>query len=934
MSRPEASSVTFKSPGNDLARFLEICKDVGIFVILRPGPYINAESNGGGFPGWVSNLNTQTRISTPEFRAAWEPYMKAISQTAAPFQAKLGGDGKLDTSGGTLIAVQVENEFTQNAPMEAYFNEVIDVYRQNGITVPTTFNALGGRKDYSNNNKLDLWGADSYPQGFDCSNPDKWNGLGRNYTYLSDNRPSNPRFVPEFQAGSFDPWGGPGYEQCSKLISPQFVRVFDKNLFSQGVKLLSHYMGFGGTSWGNFAFGGTVYTSYDYAAPIDEKRIKREKVGEYNVLGQFLQSFPEFASSSAVANATNLGAVDQSAAIQVTRMTSAQQGSGSWYIVRNDNVKSTATVTYKLSVQVAGKPLVIPRTGTMTLNGRDSTIISIDKPLDTLRAKISYSTADISFVGKIGNRDVVVAHADVGKNLELQLAPVQGQKLAVNSGADQVKSQTLPTGELVINWTAAEAPRYVSVGGDGQGPSVLLVLAPSSYAQRSRSIATASAGSLDEILGTGDRILVGGNAYHIANGTVRGDTLQLYGQLSDASTIEVFAPPAVKQVSFNGEKLGGLQTTDLGVLRGSIGGPSTEAKSWQPPALTGWKAQDSLPEIKPDYVPNAAEWIDASLTSTPNSWFKNATTGGKVLFAASYGFYSSGNILWRGSFNVSQNQVPSALELNMIGGDFFAASVYLNGRYLGFLEDSGKGTGSANASLSIPKEAVQVGKQNVVTIIQDDLGLEESGSTVSVKGSLPREQIKQPRGILGFRLVGGPGSESVSWKVAGNLGGGSYPDQVRGILNEGGLAAERGGWHLPGFDYSKWAAADPAKGFTGPGVQFYRTSVDLNVPAGHDLPLSFVFDGEQAKMPESDYRALLFVNGWQFGRRLARFGPQTRFPVPPGIINPRGRNEIGLAVWSLKSGAKVNLKLAVEGRFKGDVDYQTNNPTYQQVRGK
>lgn len=54
--------------------------------------------------------------------------------------------------------------------------------------------------------------------------------------------PSTPYSVLEFQGGSFDEWGGPGFEQCSQLINHEFERVFYKNMFASGVTIFNIYM--------------------------------------------------------------------------------------------------------------------------------------------------------------------------------------------------------------------------------------------------------------------------------------------------------------------------------------------------------------------------------------------------------------------------------------------------------------------------------------------------------------------------------------------------------------------------------------------------------------------------------------------------------------------------------------------------------------------
>jgi hypothetical protein len=97
----------------------------------------------------------------------------------------------------------------------------------------------------------------------------------------------------------------------------------------------------------------------------------------------------------------------------------------------------------------------------------------------------------------------------------------------------------------------------------------------------------------------------------------------------------------------------------------------------------------------------------------------------------------------------------------------------------------------------------------------------------------------------------------------------SYPDKVRGVLNEGGLYGERLGWHLPGYDTSAWDARDLSDGLpnVAAGVGFFVTTFDLNISEELDVPMSFTFD--RSFQP---YRAQLYVNGWMMGKRVANLG--------------------------------------------------------------
>ena len=134
----------------------------------------------------------------------------------------------------------------------------------------------------------------------------------------------------------------------------------------------------------------------------------------------------------------------------------------------------------------------------------------------------------------------------------------------------------------------------------------------------------------------------------------------------------------------------------------------------------------------------------------------------------------------------------------------------------------------------------------------------------------------------------------------------SFPDTTRGVLNEGGLFGERVGWHLPGFDTNSWVERDFSAGLPdgAAGIGFFVTTFPLNIPTGFDVMLSFTFD--ESTQP---YRALLFINGWMMGKRVANLGyavsheprvltlltiftcavrPQFKFPIHQGILDYNG----------------------------------------------
>jgi beta-galactosidase len=232
-----------------------------------------------------------------------------------------------------------------------------------------------------------------------------------------------------------------------------------------------------------------------------------------------------------------------------------------------------------------------------------------------------------------------------------------------------------------------------------------------------------------------------------------------------------------------------------------------------------------------------------------------------------------------------------------------------------------------------------------MTVLIDHMGQETSWTP-------GYDTMKTPRGIIDYSLSGHAQSD-VTWRITGNLGGEAYADITRGPFNEGAMWAERQGFHLPAPPTGTWAAASPLDGIGAAGVGFYSGSFELDVPKGYDVPLSFVFTNDTSA--PLDYRLQLYVNGWQFGKyskiscflsfplfhslgslkvsspsihnisglqatMLTRFGavnnlgPQTKFPVPEGILDYSGTNYIAITLWAQDAaGAKL-------GGFQLEVD--------------
>jgi len=321
----------------DVDRLLRIAAEVGIYVIARPGPYINAETDSGGFPGWLQTQAGRARSSAPDYTAAYQDWLRHIDPIIARHQ--------LTTGGGTVLLYQAENEYGSNGD-PAYMTQLQQQIQADGITVPVTHNYCCGASTWATGpGSVPVPGRDSYPQGFNCSSPTVWRGVDT----LTRLRDDVPVFTPEYQGGAFDPWGGPGYEKCRQLIGPDFEKVFYKNNVANGATIQNFYMTYGGTSWGWLADPSQVYTSYDYGAAIAEDRELTGKYDELKRQGAFVTSVAPLAKTDPIGSA----ATSDPAVLATARVN--PDDNTHFYVLRHRDSTSTATNSTHLAIDLGAR---------------------------------------------------------------------------------------------------------------------------------------------------------------------------------------------------------------------------------------------------------------------------------------------------------------------------------------------------------------------------------------------------------------------------------------------------------------------------------------------------------------------------------------------------------------------------------------------------
>lgn len=147
--------------------FFAAAAEAGLYLLARPGPYINAEVAGGGFPGWLQRLPAILRTNETGYVDATRNYVVNIGKLIADAQI---------TNGGPVIALQAENEYTYGAswvtwPDVNYIQAVNQLYRDAGIVVPFINNEASpiGLFTPGEPGGPDIYGHDSYPIGWTCT---------------------------------------------------------------------------------------------------------------------------------------------------------------------------------------------------------------------------------------------------------------------------------------------------------------------------------------------------------------------------------------------------------------------------------------------------------------------------------------------------------------------------------------------------------------------------------------------------------------------------------------------------------------------------------------------------------------------------------------------------------------------------------------------
>ncbi len=246
---PEPGQWDF-SGGNDLAAFIRTAERLGLWVIVRPGPYACAEWDFGGLPIWLLRTpDIKVRCSDPRYLAACESYILKIAEVIRDLQIHRGGPVRM---------VQVENEYGSFGNDRDYMRALQGFWDKAGIEVPL-FTA-DGATPYM----LEAGSLPGAAIGLDPGTNEK------DFAVAARLERGVPVFCSELYPGWLTHWG----EEWAR-VKTEDVLADLRWLLDHG-KSFSLYMFHGGTNFGFWAGANFSdkyepdVTSYDYDAPLNE----------------------------------------------------------------------------------------------------------------------------------------------------------------------------------------------------------------------------------------------------------------------------------------------------------------------------------------------------------------------------------------------------------------------------------------------------------------------------------------------------------------------------------------------------------------------------------------------------------------------------------------------------------------------------------------
>ena len=340
LQKPDDLKDFSKIDFSEFESWLTMAEKYGFYVIVRPGPYICAEYDRGGYPGWLTTLRPEKpkqwmwfRSDDPLYILWTEHWMKAFCSFISSHQVTR----RAPNSGGVIL-LQLENEFSHvYFSAESKVNSIkslVNTALSNGIEIPMI---ACETPEISQSNdavlKNNIFETRNFYPYYNVKS------IKRNLEALRVEQPDAPLMTTELQGGWFPfVWQPQTFKPQEDFypegITPAQIQNLTLYCIQNGQTLLNYYMLFGGTNYDG-SESKDMQTSYDYGAPIREHGGVGEKYQHVKAIGLMLQEHGNNLLHSVLSTTVQTNSGNREVEIALRKTPDDKK----YIFIRNDNPK-------------------------------------------------------------------------------------------------------------------------------------------------------------------------------------------------------------------------------------------------------------------------------------------------------------------------------------------------------------------------------------------------------------------------------------------------------------------------------------------------------------------------------------------------------------------------------------------------------------------
>jgi hypothetical protein len=446
-----------RSDLSEFEGFVKLVQEMGFWMIVRPGPYVCAEWDAGGFPHWVMAKGFPLRSNHPEsIRTSQHWYDQALPVI----------ERNQITRGGPIILMQIENEYDSwnlgDSEKRQYIRALAQMAWNAGIEVPLITCWTKQVRDRTDPDMARIAEFCNFYPGWNVVN-----GVVPELEKLRKQETASPVGVVELQGGWFSE-NGKKLSVDQDGISAAQLNLLSKTVIEQGATFFSYYMGFGGT---NFDWAAKrLTTTYDYAAPLREPGGLWNKYYAARGIGESLRLFGNILTR---AEAVEGGAKSRNPAVSVSLRVNGTYGM--LFVRNNENSEQRCKLTFRDlytsdSLKVP-RMISFPSEGELVLGPREMRMLPAGFPI--AGCILRYTTAEILAGGSPEQRRLIL-YDEPGRTVEF----------SIRAGNSKIEGDTLyqrfddPTAP-VIGVRVAEAEKILRITqytGDTESSTKIIVL--------------------------------------------------------------------------------------------------------------------------------------------------------------------------------------------------------------------------------------------------------------------------------------------------------------------------------------------------------------------------------------------------------------------------------------------------------------------------